>query len=72
MLLNSVFFQSTPSDPVTPGGQSTKSLKAESGRQSKKSTPQKSSKGKPALSSKTSHSQPQTIQSTVQVGDVTI
>ncbi|XP_060608084.1 cyclin-K-like isoform X2 [Ruditapes philippinarum] len=33
--------QSTPSDPVTPGAQSAKSMKLEHGSQSRKSTPQK-------------------------------
>lgn len=56
--------QSTPSDPVTPGGQSIKSLKGESGGQSKKNTPQKSSKVRQTPSSKPSQSQ--SIPSTVQ------
>ena len=34
-------FQSTPSDPVTPGAQPVKSIKLEHGGQSRKSTPQK-------------------------------
>lgn len=35
------YFQSTPSDPVTPGGQSAKSIKLDQGNQSRKTTPQK-------------------------------
>lgn len=36
--------QSTPSEQVTPGGQSNKSLKLDTGSQPKKSTPQKAEK----------------------------
>lgn len=54
--------QSTPSDPVTPGGQSAKSIKLDPANQSRKSTPQKNmDKGRESASISRQPSQAQLV-----------
>ncbi|XP_053394321.1 cyclin-K-like isoform X2 [Mercenaria mercenaria] len=54
--------QSTPSDPVTPGGQSAKSIKLDPANQSRKSTPQKNiDKGRESASLSRQPSQAQIV-----------